>query len=780
MLLRNPGVTLIAVVTLALGMGANTAIFSVVNAALLRSLPYNQADDLMVIFTTDPQGEGTGPVSPVTYLNLRSQNDVFTDLTAISNKGWPANLTGDGEPERLQGFQVASNLFSTLGVAAARGRTFLEEEDRPGNNRVVVLSHDFWQRRFGGDSGIIDRAITLNGESYTVIGVMPANFRFFTATDAWTPLAFSPSDERDEANYLMPIGRLAPGVSPEQARAEIASIYVSNLTNPNSESRVTVRQLQEALIEDARPMLWILFAAVGFVLLIACANVANLLLVRGSVRRRELAIRAALGAGRLRVVRQLLVESAMLAVVGGVCGLLLANWCIRFLVGGLPEYLTEPNTHLAQLEVDGWALGFTFTLALATAVVFGLIPALHASKLDLNETLKESGRGETRGRGQSRVRSVLVVSEIALAMILLVGAGLMLKSFWRLSNVDPGFDSAGVLTAKIDPAMDFPQTAIFYRQLLERLATVPGVQQVGLINSLNSSWGFSIDEHPPVPVEKLPNARNNQVSENYFRAMGIPLRAGRFFDDRDAVGGPDVAIIDETLAQHSFPGESPIGKHVRFIDKSREIVGVVGAARSHTLSEAPYPHIYVPYQQENWGSMSLIIRGHAGDPTSLIPAVRTELAAINKNIPIHTFRLLETSVDEWSAPQRFSTSLLTAFAALAALLAAIGIYGVLAYSVAQRAHEIGVRMALGADRGDILRLVLGQGLRVIAVGLLLGTLGALALTRWMESLLFEVQATDPSTYMWISLLLGAVATFACYIPARRATKTDPIVALRHE
>jgi predicted permease len=779
-MLRNPGVTLIAVVTLALGMGANTAIFSVVNAVLLRSLPYRQADDLAVLLVTDKQGEGDGPTSPVTYLRLRRQNDVFSDLTAISNKGWPANLTGDGEPERLQGFQVSADLFSTLGVAAAKGRTFLEEEDRPGANRVVVLSNDFWQRRFGGDAGIVDRAITLNGESYTVIGVMPADFRFFTKTDVWTPLAFTPADERDEAGYLMPVGRLKPGVTVEQARAEISSIYVENLTNPNSESRMTVRQLQEAMNQDARPMLWMLFAAVGFVLLIACANVANLLLVRGSVRRRELAIRAALGAGRLRVVRQLLVESAMLALIGGACGLLFAHWCIQFLIGGLPEYMTAPNARLALLEVDGWALGFTFVLALATTVVFGLIPALHASKLDLNETLKESCRGETRGRGQSRVRSALVVSEIALAMILLVGAGLMLKSFWRLSHVDPGFDSTGVLTAKVDPVMDFSQNVVFYREFLERLAAIPGVQHVGIINSLNSTWSFSVDEHPPVPEEQRPGAANNQVSQDYFRAMGIPLREGRFFSDRDVAGTPDVCIVDETLARRSFPGESPIGKHVRFIEKSREIVGVVGAARFYTLSQTPRAHIYVPYQQENWTSMSLIIRGQAGDPMSMAPAVRRELAAIDKNMPIHSFQLLQTSVNEWSAPQRFTTSLLTAFAALAAALAAIGIYGVLAYAVAQRAHEIGVRIALGADRGDVFRLILGEGLRTVALGLALGTLGALALTRWMESLLFEVQATDLVTYVWISLLLAGVAMFACYIPARRATKTDPIVALRHE
>ncbi len=778
MLLRNPGVTAIAVLTLALGMGANTAIFSVVNAVLLRSLPYERADELTMIYTTDLQGEGHGPVSPVAYLSLKSRNDVFTDLAALSNKGWPVNMTGAGEPERLQGFQVSANLFQTLGVLPAEGRTFLDEEDRPGSNHVVVLSHDFWQRRFGGDLAVVNSSITLNGEPYTVVGVMPADFRFFSATDVWTPLAFTPKDEQDDANYLAPVGRRKPGVPLDRVRAEIGGLYIQQLSNPNSESRAGVSPLQQVLAEDVQKMLWILFAAVGFVLLIACVNVANLLLARASVRRRELAIRAAMGAGRLRVVRQLLVESAMLAVLGGACGLLLAHWCTRFLVGGLPEYLTATNSNLADLRLDGWALGFTFALALTTTVVFGLIPALQSSKVDLNETLKESTRGETHGHGQGQLRSLLAVTEIALAMILLVGAGLMLKSFWRLTHVDPGFTPAGALTANIDPAMDFPETVTFYRQLLDRVDTIPGVESAGIINSLNSSWQFSIDEHAPVPEEKRPGAANNQVSPDYFRAMGIPLRAGRFLTDDDREGTTKVCVIDEALAKRYFPDEDPVGKHITFIDVSREVVGVVGGARYFNLGEDPYPHIYVPYQQENWGWMRLVVRAKGGDPMALAPAIRGELSAIDKDMPIHSFRLLQTSVDEWSASQRFSTSLLTGFAALAAALAAIGIYGVLAYSVAQRSHEIGIRMALGASRLDVFRLIIGHGLGVVVAGLLLGIFGALVLTRWMESLLFEVQATDPWTYVWISVLLSAVAAFACFVPARRATKTDPIVALR--
>jgi predicted permease len=781
MLFKNPGFTSIAVLTLALGMGANTAIFSVVNAVLLRPLPYHKAKELVDIYLTNTRNEGQGPISPVTYLNLKKNNSVFTEMAALSVKGWAANLTGNGEPERLQGFQVSANLFQLLGVVPAHGRTFTVEEDQPGNNRVVILSYELWQRRFGSDADLIGHSINLNGATHTVIGVMPADFRVFTKTDLWTPLAFTLANEKDEANYLIVTGRLKPGISQKQARTEVDNLYRHQINNPNSDSRASLKPVQESMTQNVARKLWILFAAVGFVLLIACANVASLSLARASVRRRELAIRTALGAGRFRIVHQLLVESALLAVLGGACGLLLAFWCIPFLVGGLPEYLVVVNSYLAKLTIDGWALGFTFAMAFLTTIIFGLLPALNSSKVNLNETLKEGGRSDAQGRGQNRLRSVLVVTEIALAVILLVGAGLMLKSFRRLSNVNPGFSTAGVLTGKIDPTYrEFQQVVTFYRQLLERVSKIPGVQHAGIVNSLDSTWDFTIEEHPPIPEERRPYASNNQVSGDYFRALGIPLRAGRFFNDRDVKGATPVAIIDETLARQHFPNENPIGKHVRWQGASREIVGIVGASKFYALDEKWFPHIYLPYQQENWWRMKLIVHAHAGDPTNLIPAIRRELAAIDKDLPIHSFKLLEESVTEWSAAQRFTASLLSAFAALAALLAAIGIYGVLAYTVAQRTHEIGIRMALGADRGVVFKLIIGQGMRVAAVGLSLGLLGAFALTRWMETELFEVRADDPSTYLVISVLLAGVALFACYIPARRATKTDPIVALRCE
>jgi putative ABC transport system permease protein len=781
MLFKNPGFTATAVLTLALGMGANTAIFSVVYAVLLRSLPYQNANELVDIYLTNSSHDDQWALSPVIYLNLKENNTVFTKMAAISNKGWAANLTGQGEPERLQGFQISADLFHLLGVVPLKGRTFSADEDYPGNNRVVILSHEIWQRRFGGDVDLIGHSITLNGAAYTVVGVMPADFRLLGA-DVWTPLAFTTADEKDESIYLMVFGRLNRGVSTEQARAQVDSVHRRWINNPIADSRVGLRPLQESITQQVNRMLWILFAVVGFILLIACANVANLLLARGSVRRRELAIRMALGAGRYRIVRQLLVESALLAAIGGGCGLLLALWCVPFLSGGLlPEYLTQANSNIALLSLDGRALGFMFALMVLTTLIFGLLPALQSSKVNLNEPMREGSRGETQGRARSRLRSLLVVTEIALSMVLLVGAGLMLKSFWRLSKVDLGFNPAGVLSARIDPTYeDFQQVVNFYRQLLERIESLPDVQHAGIVNTLPSTSFFTIEEHPLLPDDKPLQASSNQVNGDYFRAMGIPLRAGRFFNDGDIRGINLVAIVDETLVRQNFHNENPLGKHVYYRGASREIVGIVGAAKFGNLREKPFPQIYLPYQQENWASMTLRIRARTGDPMKLIPAIRSELAVIDKDLPIYSFELFEESVSQWSSLPRFYASLLSAFAALALLLAAIGIYGVLGYTVAQRTQEIGIRMALGADRRDVFKLIIGEGMRDVALGLWLGLYSAYVLTRWMEAELFEVRSYDPSTYVAIALLLAGVALFACYLPARRATKTDPMIALRCE
>jgi putative ABC transport system permease protein len=781
MLMKKPGFTLIAVITLALGVGANTAIFSVVNAVLLQPLPYAKADELVEIYTT-PGGEDIWPFSPAAYLNLKRRNTVFTDIAALDNRGLSANLTGWGEPERLQGYKVSSNFFTLFGVTMRQGRTFLPEEDRPGANRVVVISHELWHGRFGGDPQLIGQALNLNGDSYTVIGVAPAGYRFGAKVDLWTPLAFTAADENNRGDgYLNLIGRRKPGVSFERAGAEVETIRREFDNDPKSDVRARIALPQETLTKEVRPLLLRLEAAVGFVLLIACVNIANLLLARGSVRRRELAIRTALGAGRLRVARQLLVESAMLALVGGAIGLLLASWGVEYLAGGLPEYLANANPRVAMLKIDATALGFTIALSMLTSFLFGLIPALRLSKIDLNEALKEGAR--TAG-ARSRLRPALVVAEVALAMVVLVGGGLTIKDFWRLAHVDLGYEPAGVLTAQIDPSgaryKEFEQVANFYQELLGRISAIPGARYAGAINSNDVVISFGVDEHTPLPPEKQPLAQTNHVSPDYFNAMGIPLRAGRFFNDRDAKGSQPVAIIDETLARREFPGENPVGKHIAFWNTSNEIVGVVGAAKYSGPIGVSGPHIYLSYLQVNWWSMSLRVRAQSGDPMKLAAPIRAELAAIDKNQPIHSFKALEAQVSEQIAPQRFTTALMAGFAALAAVLAAIGIYGVMSYTVAERTREIGVRMALGAQTGSVMIMVLRRGMALAVAGAMIGLGASFALTRLMSDLLFGVEATDPLTLVAITLLLLTVALVSCFIPAQRATKVDPLVALRHE
>ena len=784
MLRKEPGFTLIAILTLALGIGANTAIFSVVNAVLLQPLPYTNANELAVVYlsTGGDSVESRYPFSPAAYLNLKTHNAAFTDVAALSNKGWPANLTNAGEPERLQGYQVSPNLFPMLGINAALGRTFVAEEDRPGPNRVVVLSHDLWQRRFGGDRDVLGRKLNLNGEAYNVVGVLPPNFRYYGKTDLWTPLALTVAEESErKSSYLELIGRRKPGVSNEQATADADRVSLQFINNPKVDMHVRLSPPQALLSKEVRPMLLLLLAAVGFVLLIACANMANLTLARGTVRRRELAVRSALGAGRLRLARQLLLESALLALAGGAAGLLLAHWVIRFIATGLPEYLIDANSRVAHLEIDATALGFTLGLSLLASLLFGLVPALQLSRVDLNEELKEGGK--TAGH-RNKFRSGLVVAEVTLAMVTLVGAGLMIKSFWRLAHVNPGYEPTGVLTARIDPAganyKEPAQVSGFYKELLARVSAIPGVHHAGIINSLNSSSPISVDEHPPIPPEQQHQAQMNRVSGDYFSSMGIPLRAGRTFDERDAKGATGVVIVDESLARRDFPNENPIGKHLHFWSAAWEIVGVVGGAKYWSLNSGAVPHVYLSYLQVNWGSMSLVVRAQSGDPVKLTGPIRAELAAIDKNQPIHSFKTLEATVSELVGPQLFTTVLLAGFAALAALLAAVGIYGVMSYAVTQRTREIGVRIALGAQPRDVLKVLMMHGLLLVSSGVGLGLAASFVLTRLITDLLFGVKPTDKATLAAMTLLLVAVALLACFIPARRATKVDPLVALRYE
>jgi predicted permease len=787
MLFKHKGFTLVTVLTLALGIGANTAVLSVVNAMLLRPMPYHKADELVALEFRNARGEQWDLFDSATYLHVKRNNTVFTELAGWVNgvSTWPVNLTGEGDPERLQGFRVSANLFRMLGVDAAQGRAFLEEEDRLGQNRVVVISHDLWSRRFNSDPGLIGRSIRLNGEPWKVVGVMPADFRLIIKTDIWTPLGLTPDEESGYLGLIL-FGRLKPGVSMEQARQEIKSLVRNYGSNSDGELRTNLTPMQTLLMGWYGPKLFIQLAAAGFILLIACANIANLLLARASVRHREIAIRAALGAGRMRVVRQLLVESAMLAVLGAGCGLILAGWLIPLLVGGLHESALAKNNHVATLKLDWYALGFTFGLSMLATILFGLVPALQASKPNLNEALKEAGRGNAQGRGANRLRSGLVVAEIALSLMLLIGAGLMSKSLWLLSHADPGFEPAGALIAKLDPTGDRyrepRQLIVFYERLLERLAAIPGVESAGLKNNWDQGYEIAIEERPQVPEEQRPMVGLNQVSADFFRSMGIRLRAGRFFSDRDVRGAQPVVIIDETLQRRFFPDENPLGKHLRFAEGLREIVGVVGATRAwHRFSNGSaedYPRLYLPYQQANWWSMYLVVRARAGDPASLIPAIRRELAAIDKDLPVHDFKSLEQSATELNADVRFSTFLVAAFAALAALLAGVGIYGVMSYAVAERTQEIGIRMALGAQTGAVLKLIVRQGLTLTFAGIVLGLAGSFALTRALANLLYGVSASDPATFVIAPLLLACAALFACYLPARRAAKVDPLVALR--
>jgi putative ABC transport system permease protein len=785
MLGKNPSFTILAVVTLALGIGANTAIFSVVNAVLLQPLPYYKANELVGIdiASRDTADADTGfPFSPAAYTFLKNTNSVFSDVAALSNKGWPANLTGEGDAERLQGYQVSANLFPLLGVKPFLGRSFTSDEDRPGSNRVVVLSYDLWQRRFAADPNILDHKLTLNGDSYNVIGVLPYDFRFYSKTDLWTPLAFTVAEENENnSNYLVITARRKDGISNLQAEGEVDRLSREFIKNPKSDLHARLREPQTLLTREVRPVLYLLSAAVGFVLLIVCVNMANLTLARGISRRRELAIRAALGAGRIRVVRQLLIESGLIALLGGVVGLLVANWTVHFLTDGLPEYLVDANARVALLTIDKSALGFTLALSVLTTVLFGLVPALQLSKVRLGEVLKEGGRTTV---SRNRFRSALVITEVTLSMVTLIGGALMIKSLWHLVHVNPGYQPVGVLSAEIDPSGDKykegEQVISLYKNLLERVAAIPGVTHAGIINSLNSSTSISIVEHPPVPPEQRPQTQTNQVSSNYFAAMGIPIRSGRVFTDHDAKGAPFVIVVDESFARREFHGEDPVGKHVRFWDKSWEIVGVVGGARYWGLNGDPVPHIYVSYLQENWRSMSLRVRLKSGDPSSLIGPIRSELAAIDRNQPIHSFKPMVAAVAELVAPQRFTTLLLGSFAGLSALLAALGIYGVMSYSVTQGTRDIGVRIALGARPGNVLKHVVGHGMTLAVIGVVLGLGASFWLTRLMTTLLFEVKPTDLSTFAAVTTGFLIVALIACYIPARRATKVDPLVALRNE
>jgi putative ABC transport system permease protein len=799
MLRKNPGFTLVAVLTLALGIGANTAIFSVVSGVLLRPLPYSDPGRLVQFWETNPlKGWTQATVAPANLFDWQEQNQSFEDIAAYmgsdtKDAGMSNHfLTGEGEPERVRGLHVTGNLFSVLGVSAARGRTFTPEETLAGNHRVTVLSHDLWQRRFGGDPSILDQTISINGANRTVIGVMPEGFYFPSKQiELWVPMGWEHAQiaQLRRPHFLRAIGRLKPGVSIEQARSEmtsIATVLEGRYPDTNTQMGVGLGPLQEWIVGDSRPALLVFLAAVGLVLLIACANVSSLLLARAEARRKEIAIRVALGAGRWRIIRQLLSESLLLALLGGTIGIFLAVWARKLLLVLGARHI--PRIH--EINLDAAALGFTLGITLIAAVLAGLLPAWQVSRQELTGALKDGQKG-AGGSQRSGLRSLLVVSEIALSFMLVIGAGLLIKSFVRLMQVDPGIDPDNVLTLRVDlPGSRYPedhQQAGFFEEIERRISGLPGVESVGATTCLpleGYRWTGDATVEGRSPDDYLRELRHKEITPGYFRTLKIPLLAGREYDSRDTANSARVAVVNEAFVRWAFPNEDPIGRRVKFakptIDSPwHEIIGVVRGEKQDGLDKEIKPEVYQAQSQNIQSQLVMVVRT-TGNPMNLAGAVREEIRAVDRDLPPYDIKPMNEVLSASFAKQRFTVALLAVFAALALGLAAIGIYGVVAYSVTQRTYEIGLRRALGAQSGDVLKLVGGQLARLAVTGIGLGLAASIALTRLIASLLFDVSATDPMTFTAVALLLGGVALLAASIPARRAVKVDPMVALRYE
>ncbi|MBA3514337.1 MAG: ABC transporter permease [Pyrinomonadaceae bacterium] len=808
MLLKNPGITFVVILALALGIGANTAIFSVVNAVLLRPLPYDESDRLVFLNERSPVIDEMS-VSYPNFTDWRNQNHVFEKIGVYNRNSY--NLTGAGEVERIPTAQVSADLFSALRVNAAIGRVFTNEEDKPGGTPVVVLSHGLWQRRFGGQMSILNQPITLNGKNYTVIGVMPQGYLYPSRVEMWVPVGQLSGDsnwqQRGNHPGLFAVARLKSGATLPQAQADLDNIAANlekQYPDSNSGNRVRIRPLLEIYVSDARSALWVLFGAVAFVLLIACANIANLLLARATARQKEMAIRSAMGAGRWRIARQLLTESILLSLVGGTLGLLIARWCIDFILYISPDAIPRSK----EIGLDWRVLAFTIGVSFLTGILFGLVPALQASVVDVHETLKETGRGTTR---RHWLRSSLVVVEVASTLVLLIGAGLMIRSFYRLQNVNPGFSYARLASFTISlPQKKYvteEQRAAFFKRLLENVRALPGVEAVAAASGLplgNNGWqtSFMVDGRPIPPRDQTPLMEACTVTPDYFRAMNIPLLRGRYFTDQDnrsflagrdlskldegerLTAGTNAIIIDEEFARRHWPNEDAVGKRIKLgTDENSSVlavVGVVGRVKMEGLSQdSNRVQGYFPFWQLPFTGMTVIMKA-SGPPDQLVASAREQVKQVDPDQPIYNIKTMDEIRAESVAPERLNLTLFSIFAGIALVLAVVGIYGVMSYTVTQRTHEIGIRMAIGAQQRDVFKMIMGQGMILALIGVAIGLVGAFALTRLMVTMLFGVTATDPATFAAIAILVTVVALVACYLPGRRATKVDPVISLRYE
>jgi putative ABC transport system permease protein len=789
-LIRRPVLTLVAVITLALAIGANTAVFSVVYGVLLRPLDYPESEQLIALRESNPFKQPDAQVAPANFLEWQRQNTVFAELAAYRTVSY--NLTGDGEPERLLAGRVSADLFKMLGAQLVAGRAFLREDDRAGSAGVVVISEGLWRRRFGSQANIIGKTLRLSGEDFTVVGVVQTDFRLpdQRERELWTPIAFQEFERNlRDARYIEAIARLKPGVTLEQAQAEMSAIS-GRLSQqyPNTNQGWTIRLMPvlEFAVGDARKILWVLFSAVGLVLLIACANVTNLLLARAASRQKEIAIRLAIGAGRLRIIRQLATETLLLAFLGALAGWPLAVWGLKALLAIAPADLPR----LSAVTIDNRALLFTLAVTLITGLLFGLAPALQLANTNVNRTLKDGRVKANRGAGGKPIGKLLMAGEVALALVLLVGGGLLLRTIWQLHRIDPGFDERNALLVTLQLSekkySENKQVAEFSRQLEQQLAVLPGVETTAVARILpiihELTTGFYVEGRPRESDNQLPQTSYSAVSANYFEAMRIPLISGRVFTDRDNQESPRVAIVSAALAERFFPGEDPVGKRINVNtgpESFREIVGVVGDVKQKGLTRETSPQVYEPFVQAPDRFITLIVRG-SGDPSSLVPAIRGKVLELDQELPLQRVSTLDTVVSNSIRRQRFVSVVLSVFAGVALILALAGVYGVISYSVAQRTKELGIRVALGAQVSDVLRLVLKQGMTYVLLGEVVGIVGALALTRLLGGLLFGVTPTDALTFVLVAVSVFLVALGACYVPARRATKVDPLKSLRYE